>query len=88
VLERINWMASWLPRVPDEVRPARCGQVAEAPSRLEGHRSRVTVEENDGKLRPTLTRSSDAHKQTVEDNGLIRTIDYSDPSMLKEYVLR
>ena len=88
--ERIFWIVSWLPQVPEESRSGWCALTAEALSRLHGYKCRVTLEaEDDGTLQPSAAIDKDMpHRGSINDNGRLRTIDYSDRNMLKELELR
>jgi hypothetical protein len=87
--ERIGWVASWLHVVPAAQRGAWCALVAEAFARLHGCRYEVSLEKDgeDDRLKITYDPSI-SHKASIDDNGRLRTIDYSDPAVLKELDLR
>jgi hypothetical protein len=88
--ERIFWIVSWLPQVPEDSRVRWCTLTAEALSRLHGYTCRVTIEvESDGTLQPRATTDrEEPHTESINDNGRLRMIDYSDEKMLKELELR
>lgn len=83
-VERLQWMASWLPQFPDQGRDALASSVATAFSRLTGNEFVVSVESLDPPQVRLGPVDDKPYVESFSSDGQMRTLDYSDPTMLKE----
>ena len=84
--ERIDWMLSWVPRVPEDQRKWWMESLSEAYSRMSGSTIAITLTWEDNK--PTFSRrdTKTPHRITYSDTDTV-TYDYSDESMLRDLQL-
>jgi hypothetical protein len=53
---------------------------------MRGVEIELTLDDNGKKVRMTVDEAT-PHKEWIDDNGLLRTYDYSDPEMVDEHLL-
>lgn len=80
-------MISETTKLDKDFRTAWAGSLGEAVSRLLGRTSTVKYETTPNGLRAEIKHTPDPHRFTIDDNGRVRTIDYSDPDEVKEFAL-
>ncbi|MDF2520978.1 MAG: hypothetical protein K0R84_1606 [Clostridia bacterium] len=86
--ERIYWMLTWVLSLAQDKRENWLDSISEALSRLSGTSKSVSIKISDnGKETLLVTDSGEPHSVTYNDNGRVRTMDYSDISFMKELKL-
>lgn len=85
--ERIEWMVTWLPQVPEEDRKSLCNTFSTAYSRLYGKITKVEMQDNNGVLGTILQKSEDKHVESFSKDRYYQTVDYSDYKEIKEFKL-
>jgi hypothetical protein len=86
-LERVEWMASWIPGLEASDRDRWVGMVVEAFSRLTGFRHNFEWIKEDDKLILQLKRTKEPHKIGFSTSNAGSELDYSDQKMLKKFEL-
>jgi uncharacterized C2H2 Zn-finger protein len=84
--ERVQWMLSWVARLPVEEHRLWLETFSEAYSRIEGRTRSITLTTRDGEPFFQIAQSDEAHTVTYLDEAKV-TYDYSDESMLRELQL-
>jgi hypothetical protein len=84
--ERIQWMLSWVARIPAEQQAFWIRVFSEAYSRIEGHTRSVVLTMEDDEPFFRIHQSNEPHTVTYMDEATV-TYDYSDESMLRELQL-
>ncbi|GEM_PF-6097897 len=84
--ERIDWIATWVPKVKPEGRNWWLDSLAEAYSRILGKVTKVEMDQTDGTdgSRVSLTITKEPHTLSYASSGGVGEIDYSDPQQLKQ----
>jgi hypothetical protein len=83
--ERLKWMATWIPKA--ERAESWLSSIGTAFARLRGYRCELRLESGQPP-RITLVEDQDTpHRESFTAEGGHRTLDYSDPSMLKDWAL-
>lgn len=85
--QRIEWMVTWLPQVPEEDRNILAESFGTAYSRLYGKKLTVSIEEIEGELGVKFTKSEEKHIESYADGKYRKTVDYSDFKEIKEFKL-
>lgn len=85
--QRIEWMVTWLPQVPEEDRGLLAESFGTAYSRLYGKKLIVSIEEIKGELGVKFTKSDEKHIENYADGKYRKTVDYSDFKEIKEFKL-
>jgi len=85
-LERIEWIASWIPSLDASARDRWVEMIVEACSRLTGFRHKSEWVKEDEKLILQLIRTKEPHKIGFLSSTAIE-LDYSDQKMLKKFEL-
>ena len=84
--ERIQWMLTWVARLPAGQRDSWIEVFSEAYSRIEGYTRLIVLTTKDDKPFFRIDQSDKPHKITYMDEATV-TYDYSDESMLRELQL-
>jgi hypothetical protein len=85
--ERLDWITSWVWSLDDAEWEDWLWSLSEAYSRLIGNVTTISHEKKDGKVIFQINESENPHHFTVNDNGRVRVIDYSDFNEIKEFKL-
>lgn len=86
-LERLNWIVSWTVSQKEQNRNSWADFLSEAISRLQGKETKIRYVEQENKWKCEIINSDVPHIVTINDNGRVCSIDYSDINELKEYEL-
>lgn len=86
-LERIEWIVSHTIRLDEDKRKEWSEMLSEAISRLNGKKSKIIYFKEENQWKCKIENSDERHTYTIDDNGRVRTIDYSDVNELKEFKL-
>lgn len=86
-LEHIEWIISWIVSLDENKRKRWENTLSEAISRLTGKTSEIIYTFNGTAPKYIIKTSDKNHIETINDNGRIRTIDYSNFNELKEFEL-
>jgi hypothetical protein len=84
--ERVQWMLTWVARLPIEQQRSWLETFSEAYSRIEGRTRSITLTTKDGKPFFQIKQSDEPHTVTYMDEATV-TYDYSDESMLRDLQL-
>lgn len=85
--ERIQWIITWTAALEGARREGWGESMAEAISRLLGRQTSIHYEAKGEKFMCRVDVTEHPYKFTMNDNGRVRTIDYSDPDELKDFHL-
>jgi hypothetical protein len=85
--ERLSWIATWVPTAQPNQRERWLESLSTAYSRLHGVRYNVTLDESRERPRVWTERTEQPHRETVNDNGRMGKVDYSDFAVLKKFNL-
>lgn len=84
--KRMEWMLTWVAKVPAEDQNLWLETFSEAYSRVEGKTIEISLIEESGKPLFQLNKTQKAHKVTYSDEDWV-TYDYSDENMLRDLQL-
>ena len=84
-VEHLSWMVSWIPRSTNG--KGWLGVLGRAASRLRGVEMALDLDETTDPPTVTVVRSDTPYRESVDDHGVRRTYDYSDPTMVDEFKL-
>lgn len=84
--ERLEWMLTWVARLPTDAQQGWLETFSEAYSRIDGKVLTITLSIEDEKPVFQFKRSGESHKMTYMDKDTV-TYDYSDESMLRDLQL-
>lgn len=87
VEERMQWMATWLPQVPEEDRGSLCDTFSTAYSRLHGKKMQIEMQEIKGVLGVAFKRTEENYIESFSKDKYYQTVDYSDYNEIKEFKL-
>lgn len=82
--ERLGWIATWVPHGKDIPRDW-LSSLETAFARLRGVKVKLTVDESGEEIR--ISQTNTRYKETIDDMGRRRTVDYSDFTVTKELQL-
>ena len=82
----MEWMLTWVAKVPAEDQNLWLETFSEAYSRVEGKTIEISLIEESGKPLFQLNKTQKAHKVTYSDEDWV-TYDYSDENMLRDLQL-
>jgi hypothetical protein len=85
--ERIKWIASWTPKLGEERRERWRHSVSDALSRLLGFSTSVFYVEKEGTWSINYKYSEEPYRYSINDNGRCRSYDFSDATMVREFVI-
>jgi hypothetical protein len=85
--KRIEWIASWTTHLDGKRRERWGRSVSDALSRLRGFDTEVSYFESGGMWRFALKHSKEPYIYRINDNGRLRSCDFSDPNMVRELVI-
>jgi hypothetical protein len=81
--ERLTWMLSWVSQLDTSEHERWLGLFTEAFSRLSGVKTEIDMQGTSFEFKIGKA----PHRWTISDNGITRTIDYSDVSFVKEFAI-
>jgi hypothetical protein len=84
--ERLEWMLTWVARLPTGIQRAWLETFSEAYSRIDGKTLTIDLASEDDKPVFEFKRSDKPHTMTYMDKHTV-TYDYSDESMLRDLQL-
>jgi hypothetical protein len=84
--ERLWWMLSWVPSLPESNRKLWIETLSEAYSRVSGKTVEITLNWESEKAKFEFTESQSPHKVTYSESDWV-TYDYGDESMLRDLQL-
>ena len=85
--QHLEWMITWIPQSAASDKGGWLDVLGRAAARMRGVEIELTLDDNGKKVTMTVDPAT-PHKESIDDNGLLRTYDYSDPEMVDEYLLR
>lgn len=85
--ERLHWMLSWLPRLPEKDRDLLAESFSTAFSRIHGTKHNITFQPTDGKVTIVFSDTKEPHIEGYAQERYYRKVDYSDISETKEFKL-
>ncbi len=85
--ERIEWMVTWLPQVPEVDRKSLCETFSTAYSRLYGKKIEVEMRYINGVLGVAFIKSENKHIESFSKGKYHQTVDYSNYKEIKEFKL-
>ncbi|WP_398456044.1 hypothetical protein AB3466_11100 [Sphingobacterium thalpophilum] len=85
--ERIQWMATWLPQVPQNDAMSLCESFSTAYSRLYGKKITVQLQDIEGVVGVVFNNSEEKHVESFSKDKYFQTVDYSDYKEIKEFKL-
>jgi hypothetical protein len=84
--ERVEWMLTWVARLPTDAQQAWLDTFSEAYSRIDGKTLTIILTQENEKPFLQFKRSERSHTMTYMDKHTV-TYDYSDESMLRDLQL-
>jgi hypothetical protein len=85
--QRIDWMVTWLPGLPEKDRKMLAESFSTAYSRLHGIKWTISYEQMGDKLGIRYIKSEDKHVESYADGKFYKTVDYSNKQEIKEFKL-
>lgn len=85
--ERIGWMITWLPGLPEKDRNMLAESFGVSYSRLHGQKQSISFKEEGDKLVIVFNRTEEIHKEGYANGRYYRSVDYSDEKEIKEFKL-
>ncbi|WP_367209319.1 hypothetical protein [Sphingobacterium sp. R2] len=85
--ERVQWMVTWLPKVPENDAKSLCETFSTAYSRLYGKKLTVELEDINGVKGVVFKKSEEKHVESFSKDKYYQTVDYSDYKEIKEFKL-
>jgi hypothetical protein len=85
--KRIAWIATWIPKLGEDVKSRWLELCSQGLSRLNGQISKITLVEKDDRSRIQIDVSDSPHKERFLSDAGSRELDYSNFRMLKDFEL-
>jgi hypothetical protein len=85
--DRIGWMISWVTHYDANGRERWARTSGDALSRLRGTRTNVQFAEEGGRVKYHIVTTDQPYAIGILDDGRHAQVDYSDPTMLKDFML-
>jgi len=85
--EHLEWMITWIPQSTASDKSGWLEMLGRAAARMRGVEIELTLDDNGKDVKMTVDQTK-PHRESIDDHGVLRTYDYSDPEMVDEYLLR
>ncbi|MEJ2901674.1 hypothetical protein WAE58_04535 [Pedobacter panaciterrae] len=85
--ERLHWMLSWLPRLPEQDRDLLARSFSTAFSRIHGSTHEISFQPTDDTPAIVFNNTKEPHIESYSQERYYRKVDYSDVSEIKEFKL-
>lgn len=83
--ERLHWMVTWLPGLPEKDRLLLSQSFGTAYSRLHGKKISLTFQIIEDKLGVVFNKTDELYSESYAQEGYFRKVDYSDNMEIKEF---